>query len=178
MQILPNDIDTSKILWEFYHFNNDTDDRDYELLIEMSEVVMKYRPDLNALYFQAQLYIEMEDYQRATDTYNACLKLCEQNPDLNENIPWLQFHLANSSYAQEKYEEAIEFTSISLEKYLELNINGKLDKVYYPLVMSIRARLYADLNNIEQALKDVETGLVYDPDNHELLNLKEELENN
>jgi len=178
MQILPENVDASKILWEFYHFNNDTDDRDYELLIDMSYTILKYRKELNSLYFLAQLYLEMEEYQKATDIYYSCINLSEQNPDLNENTAWLYYHLANCSFIQEKYEEAIEFTSTSLEKYLELNTNGTLDKAYYPLVMGIRARLYADLNNIEQALKDVETGLVYDPDNQDLLNLKEELENN
>lgn len=177
MKVLPQDVDSAKILWEFYHFNNDTDDRDYELLIEMSRIIMTYRPhELNSVYFLAHLYLEMEQYQKATDTYYTCLDLSEKNPDLNENIAWLHFHLASCSYVQEKYEEAIEFTSTSLENYLELNTNGKLDKVYYPLVMDIRARSYINLNNTEQALKDIETGLAYDSDNLDLLNLKEELE--
>lgn len=177
MQILPQAIDSSLILWEFYHFNNDTDDRDYELLIEMSHIVMKYRNELNTIYFLAQLYIEMEEYQKAMDTYYACLDLCEKNPDLYENIAWLYFHLANSLFSQGNYQEAVEFTSTSLKKYAELNPDKSLDKAYYPLVLGCRGRTYIEMNSFELARKDIETGLEYDPENQDLLNLQEELEN-
>jgi tetratricopeptide (TPR) repeat protein len=178
MQILPQAIDSSLILWEFYHFNNDTDDRDYDLLIDMANTIIKYRPNEYSTYFvMGFLYVEQEDFSLGLIAYNKALELCQVYPNLYEQS-WLYMRISDCLFNLKRHKEVIVNTDLALQYYGKYNVGIENDAEFYHFTYKLRCKSYFTLKEYQLSLENANKALDYCPqENREaMLGLRETIE--
>ncbi|HOZ14229.1 MAG TPA: hypothetical protein PK784_05535 [Tenuifilaceae bacterium] len=175
MEILPQDISPSKILWEF--FDMDSDPLNYsEQLISMANVILEYRPDdPETNYFLGFILYIMEDFQSSMKHYKSSLNLCYTKSELYGNIGLLLGRIGYCHLSLGEYSDAINCASIAIVKYEELRSQDNSDKMFYPMAYTLRARAYIEQGRYELAKDDILLGLEYDSDNEDLNELLQEI---
>lgn len=175
MEILPQDVSPSRILWEFYDM--DTDSLDYsEQLISIASVILEYRPDDSEThYFLGFIHYIMEDFQSSMKHYTSSLNLCYSKSELHGNIGLLLCRIGYCHLSLGKYSDAIDCASSAMIKYEEFRSQDNSDKMFYTMVYTLRARAYIEQDSSELAKDDILLGLEYDVENEDLNELLQEI---
>lgn len=171
----PNNISTNSILWEFYHM--DSEDTDYDALIEIATKIFSYRPtEYTTQFFLGYIYVQQENFPQALDAYNQALELCQADSNLYEQLSWLYMRISDCFFNIKMHKEVIVNTDHALQYYGKYNVGNENEFKHF--VYKLRCRSYFSLKEYQLSLENANKALEYcQPENVEaMLGLRETIE--
>lgn len=157
----PNSISTAEILWTQYHYY-DSEEKDYELLINMAKIILKHRKtEYNIFFFLGFIYVEINDFTKALESYGKSLAICKNDTALSEEISWLYMRKADCLFNLKRYQEVIENTDHALQYYNKYNVGRENQLELMHLIYKLRCKSYFLHKSYQLALKDANKALEY-----------------
>lgn len=173
----PNDISTNSILWEFYHM--DSEDADYDALIEMATKIYSYRPnEYTTYFFLGYIFVEQELFPQALNSYSKALDICQSESTLYEQLSFLYMRVSDCLFNLKRHKEVIESTDQSLKFYEEYNTGSENGRNYFHFIFKIRCRSFFQLKQYQNSLDDAIKAVEFcEPENMDaMIELKETIE--
>jgi len=165
----PNSISTNSILWEFYHM--DSEDTDYDTLIEMATKIYSYRPtEYTTQFFLGYIYVEQELFHQALNSYSKALELCQANSNLYEQQSWLCMRVADCQYNMKQHKEVIESTDQALQLYTKYNTGKENEMDFFHFIFRLRCKSFYIMKDYKNALNDANSALEFcHPENRDAM---------
>jgi tetratricopeptide (TPR) repeat protein len=173
-----NSISTAEILWLQYHYY-DSEERDYELLVNMANQIIKYHSnEYSSFFFLGWIFVEQEFFKQALDSYSKALEICKNNQSLYEQINWLYMRVADCLFNLKRHKEVIENTDHALQYYGKYNVGNVSELEFFHFIFKTRCKSFYILKDYKLALDNANSALEYcEPENREaMLSLKETIE--
>lgn len=172
-----NQISTNSILWEFYHM--DSEDTDYDALIEIGNTIIKYRPnEYTTYFFLGYIFVEQEFFPQALNSYSKALEMCQNNQTLYEQLSWLYMRTSDCNFNLKQHSEVIVNTDHALQYYGKYNVGNENDAEFYHFTYKLRCKSYFLQKSYQLSLENANKALDYcEPENmNAMLGLKATIE--
>ena len=157
MDILPPDIQPSKIIEKYYGLHSN-ELREQRYLEELLDVIIKYRNDcLDCLMLLGNRFKEKRYYEMAIKTYLKCLSICHSK-SIFIDLCQICLSISECYLSLNNSQKAIDYSSIAIDLFRKYNAEED-NALFFCLAYSTRCEGHLLQNNLDLALLDVNSVL-------------------
>ncbi len=135
--------------------------KEYNLALQRIDHLFLYRQEANLYYYQAQCYFGLEKWESAIQTLNRA-------EELGVPIDRIAFSRGKCYILLKKYKEALENFDLVIK-------NSKKEDIHYTHYY-MRSQLYKYFQRYDDALEDLDSALLLEPQNQDILEQIQEVQ--